>query len=184
MTTRAHAHAHPRHVDIVATPERVRGHAVRVIGAGRPDRGDDAAGALAVRALRARLPASVAVVECLGEMYSLIEAWEGAEAVIVIDAVASGAPPGTVYRLDAQRDPLPPDRPTSTHGFGLQAAIELARTLGLLPPRLVVYGIEGEDFGVGHTVSPRVHVAIDWVVALVATEVASLNGGRAHEPAA
>lgn len=180
MTTRAH-HRRP---DTRCTPEAVRGHAVRVIGAGRTDCGDDAAGALVARALRARLPECIAVVECPGEMYRLIEAWEGAEAVIVVDAVSSGAPPGTVYRLDAQRDPLPPDRSTSTHGFGLAAALELARALGLLPPRVVVYGIEGGDFGLGRPVTPRVHAAIDWVVALAATEASSLNGGRAHEPAA
>ncbi len=184
---RPHAsHARARHgSDTRSTPEAVRGHAVRVIGMGRLDRGDDAVGPLAARLLRRRLAEGIAVVECPGEMYSLIEAWEGAEAVIVIDAVSSGSPPGTLFRLDARRDALPPDRATSTHGFGLAAAIELARTLDLLPPVLIVYGVEGADFEPGHPVSSRMPEALEWVAALAGAEAATLerNNG-AHEPAA
>jgi hydrogenase maturation protease len=163
----------------------VKGHAVRVIGMGRLDRGDDAVGRRAARMLRQRLPAEIAVVECPGEMYDLIEAWEGAEAVVIIDAVSSGAPPGTLYRLDARRDPLPPDRATSTHGFGLAAAIELGRTLELLPPRVIVYGVEGAEFGPGTELSTSVVAALEWVAALVATEAVTLDAAHgAHEPGA
>jgi hydrogenase maturation protease len=185
MTMHAHPAASRRALDTRSAPETVKGHAVRVIGTGRLDRGDDAVGRHAARTLRRRLPARIAVVECPGEMYDLIEAWEGAEAVIIIDGVSSGAPPGTLFRLDARRDPLPPDRATSMHGFGLSAAIELARTLDLLPPLVIVYGVEGDDFGPGHALSTRVHLALDWVTALVASEAAGLDArAGAHEPAA
>ena len=56
-------------------------------------------------------------------------------------------------------------RPASTHLIGLADALELARALGRLPPRVVVYGIEGHRFGVGDPVSPAVAAAVDRVVA-------------------
>ena len=173
---RPHApHARPRGShDPRSNHEAVRGHAVRVIGVGRLDRGDDALGRHAARLLRRRLAAEIAVVECPGEMYDLIEAWEGAEAVIIIEAVSSGAPPGTLFRLDAQRDVLPPDRATATHGFGLAAAIELARTLDLLPHNMIVYSVEGAEFEPGLSLSSRGRVALEWVAALAATEAAAL----------
>jgi hydrogenase maturation protease len=49
---------------------------------------------------------------------------------------------------------------------GLADAIELARALGRLPPRVTVYGIEGERFDTGAPLSDSVAGAIDEVVAL------------------
>ena len=72
-----------------------------------------------------------------GEPVGLIEDWAGADAVIVVDAVSSGAPPGTIHRLDPLAEPIPAALSQgSTHAFGLAETIELARTLDRLPPRL------------------------------------------------
>ena len=60
--------------------------------------------------------------------------WAGADEVVVVDAVRSGAPPGTRAPLRRAGEPLPPAlRGASTHAFGLAEAIELARALGRLP---------------------------------------------------
>ncbi|MFA6207521.1 MAG: hydrogenase maturation protease, partial [Methylocystis sp.] len=48
----------------------------------------------------------------------------------------------------------------STHGFGLAEALELARALGVLPPRCIVYAIEGEIFDIGAPMSPAVAAAV------------------------
>ncbi len=48
----------------------------------------------------------------------------------------------------------------STHALGLGEAIELARALGRLPGRLLVYGVEGADFGTGEGLSPAVTAAL------------------------
>lgn len=118
----------------------------RVVGVGHPHRGDDVAGLLAARLLRGLEVTDAA---------ALLDAFEGAEAVVILDAMRSGRPPGTVERFDAVASPLPAAslRPASTHSFGVAEAIELARILGRLPPRLVVIGIEGERFGVGEAPS-------------------------------
>ncbi len=143
-----------------------------MIGVGREGRRDDAAGLRAARLARALLWPSGRVVECEGGTTSLLDAWTGASTVVVVDAMVSGAPPGTVRRLDAGREPL---RAVlfrgSTHGLGLAEAVELARSLGQLPPTLVVYGIEGEDFGYGSRLSYSVECAVRDAALRVAEEV-------------
>ena len=99
-----------------------------------------------------------------GEPVGLIEEWTGADAVIVVDAVSSGRPPGTIHRLDPLAAPIPAALSQgSTHAFGLAETIELARALDRLPHRLTVYGIEGERFTAGEELSPAVARAVEEV---------------------
>ncbi|HVP38790.1 MAG TPA: hydrogenase maturation protease [Candidatus Saccharimonadales bacterium] len=143
-----------------------------VIGVGNPLRGDDDAGPEAARRLRARGRAPARVAECGGGAAELLAAWHGEPQVWVVDAVASGAPPGTVHRLDA-REALPPGwgRAVSTHGLGLAEAVELARRLGQLPARLVIYAIEVRGFEPGAPLSAEVERAVDQVVARIEAEL-------------
>jgi hydrogenase maturation protease len=134
--------------------------ALLVVGLGNAWRGDDGAGPAVARALGD--DPRVLVHE--GEPIGLLDAWAGAAEVMVVDAVSSGAPAGTVHRLDAAAAPLPATVARgSTHAFGLAATIELARTLDRLPPRITVYGIEGEDFRAGDELSAPVRAAVDAV---------------------
>jgi len=144
------------------------------IGIGNPLRGDDAAGLLVARALRAREPEGIEVLELEGEPVDLIEAWDGAEAVAVADAVASGGDPGEVHRIDAVAGPLPATLAgASTHAMGLAEAVELARALDRLPPRLLVYGIEAASFETGAEPSPAVRAAAERVADMVVEELGS-----------
>jgi hydrogenase maturation protease len=121
-----------------------------IIGIGNEYRGDDAVGLIVVRRLKERLAGSPTVLEQSGDGAALMEAWQGAEKVIIIDAVMSGAAPGTIHRFDASAQPLPKDAfRCSTHAFGVAEAIELSRALSELPQSLVVYGIEGKNFAAG-----------------------------------
>jgi hydrogenase maturation protease len=143
-----------------------------VIGAGNGYRSDDAVGLLAVQRLREKLPEQVAVLERSGEGAILMETWKDAEFVLVVDAVQSGAAPGTIYRFEANQQPIPNKFfHYSTHAFSVAEAIELARALNELPPRLVVYGIEGKCFEAGERLSPEVEKAIPEVVERIVNEV-------------
>jgi hydrogenase maturation protease len=131
-----------------------------IIGIGNEYRGDDAAGLIVARRLKERLADSAIVIEQGGDGAALMEAWRGAETVIIIDAVMSGAAPGTIYLFDANAQPLPKDAfRLSTHAFGVAEAIELSRALGEIPRSLVVYGIEGKNFAAGVGISPEVEKA-------------------------
>jgi hydrogenase maturation protease len=124
-------------------------------------RGDDGAGLAVARRVRELAPAGVEVREVEGDATALVEAWSGAEHVVVVDAAESGAEPGTVRRFDAAAQPLPVrSLRSSTHAFGVADAVELARALGRLPQRLDVYGIEGASFVAGDRLSPPVERAV------------------------
>ncbi len=134
---------------------------MRVIGIGNPLRGDDAAGLLVARRVREIAPAQVEVIELEGEPARLIDAWQGADIAVVVDAVSSGAAAGELMRFDAGEDPLPASvGAPSTHALGLGDAVEIARALGRLPRRLIVFGIEAAEFTPGSAPSGPVASAI------------------------
>jgi hydrogenase maturation protease len=142
-----------------------------IIGIGNEYRGDDAAGLIVARRLKGRLADSFTVLEQSGDGAALMEAWRGAETVVIIDAVMSGAEPGTIHRLDPKTQSLPKDAfRCSTHAFGVAEAIELSRAMGELPKSLVVYGVEGKNFAAGVGLSPEVESAVGEVVRRTLTE--------------
>ncbi len=133
-----------------------------VIGVGNVFRGDDGLGLVVARRLSTLDLDGVAVLEQSGEGTALIETWENAARVIVVDAVSSGSEPGTIHRFEAVDQPLPAlFSGGSTHAFGLAEAIELARNLDRLPDQLVVYGVEGKSFELGTGLSEEVKAAVE-----------------------
>jgi hydrogenase maturation protease len=153
-----------------------------VIGVGNPDRGDDAAGPTVVRDLRNGViagpapvirSADIEIVEHSGEAATLVMQMDGAERVFLIDACVSGAPPGTIHRFDVDSAAMPTlVSAFSTHGFGLATAVELARALGQLPRRCIIYAIEGAAFEPGAPLSPPVAAAAVKVVHRLRAEIA------------
>ncbi len=121
---------------------------LKIIGIGNPWVGDDGVGNLVARHLKSQGLQDVDINE--GEIMGLgiLDLLEGATQVIIIDAVQTGQPSGTVHRWE-----IPPDLEfaiqvnwasgmSSTHGLGLGQALSLGDTLQKLPPQLVLYGIE------------------------------------------
>ena len=90
--------------------------ALRIIGCGNIDRGDDAAGVLVARRLHAlgvethavEIPA-VEITEHSGESFSLMDSWAGCEHVILVDATAPSGKPGQIQVWNALVDRLPED---------------------------------------------------------------------------
>ena len=70
-----------------------------------------------------------------------------------------------MHRLEATDEPLPATlSAASTHTLGVGEAIELARALGRLPARIVLYGIEAESIAAGGDLTPAVARAVDEAV--------------------
>jgi hydrogenase maturation protease len=142
-----------------------------VIGIGNSYRGDDAAGREVARRVQDLVPEELEVVVCGLEPTRLIDAWDGADAAIIVDAVSSEAEPGSVHRFVATSAPLPSrEFRSSTHALGIGETIELARAIGRLPSRVVVFGIEGEVFGSGTGLSDRAEDGVERAVDLVLEE--------------
>jgi hydrogenase maturation protease len=152
---------------------------VVVVGVGTAFRRDDAAGLAVARRLRAAAPGAI-VVEAEADPMLILERCTGADTAVIIDAVSSGGRPGTVYRLDAGSGVLPQRLfgATSTHALSVAEVVELARALGMLPPRVIVYGIEGRTFEAGEGLSPEVAAAVDAVAARVAADTAVAVAGE------
>jgi hydrogenase maturation protease len=130
---------------------------IAVLGYGNPDRGEDGVGPAVVRGLSPTLPPEVAARAINRDGLALLDLWEGCDTVILIDAVLSGAAPGTVRYLNGCRLPASDRlRLSSTHGWGLRETIELGARLGRLPRRLLVVGIEAERFEIGAAIRPAV----------------------------
>ncbi len=127
----------------------------RLIGIGNPDRGDDAAGWEVAGSV-----STWAVDRRTAGSFDLLDLWDLTDEVVIVDAMRSGASPGTVARFDAMTEPLPVGAFASTHAFGPAAVIELARTLGRLPRSLTVIGIEVGDTSHGRQMTPDVARAV------------------------
>jgi hydrogenase maturation protease len=152
-----------------------------VIGVGNELRGDDAAGIAVARRLRETTDLDVR--ELQGEVTGLLEAWQGRDPVVLVDTMRSGARPGAIRRIDVSETRLPSGLggSPSTHAVGLGDTIELARTLGRLPGRVVVYAIEGRRFEAGAPMSDAVRSGIDELAARVLNEVRADSGARPAE---
>lgn len=133
-----------------------------VIGMGNSDRGDDAVGIDVAGRVRALAPDGVDVV-VTDDPASLLDLWAGADDVVVVDAVVSDAPAGSVVRVDVATTGLPGHGwgSAGSHAFGLGAAVELSRALGSLPRSLVLVGIGIDATDPGAGLSPAVAAAVD-----------------------
>lgn len=146
-----------------------------VVGLGSVDRGDDAVGpAVAAdvgEAVAGRGMPGVRVIDH-EDPTALIELMDGHDFVVVVDAVRSGAVPGTltVRPVGPGQEPLPARAdagPAGTHGLGLAGTIELARALDRLPPQVVVLGVEAVHFEHGAPLSAPVLDAVPRAVEAV-----------------
>ncbi len=146
-----------------------------LIGLGNADRGDDGLGAAVVRRVVDLAPSRVEAV-IVDDPTTLLDTWAGADRVVVVDAMTSGRPPGTVLTMDVTDEPLPGLGWGSggTHALGLAAATELSRALGRLPQRLLVVAVEAGTAAPGEGLSEPVTAAIGPAADAV---LAALDGG-------
>jgi hydrogenase maturation protease len=148
---------------------------VLVLGVGNPWRRDDGVGHRVVEEARDRLPAG-ADVRCVdGEPTRLLDQWEGTDLAVVVDGVRTGAPPGTIHRVDLATEPLMSPRTLSSHGGGVAEAVSLGRAVGRLPHRLVFLGVEIGDTGDGEGLSPPVAAAVPEAAARLLEELTKEN---------
>lgn len=143
-----------------------------VIGVGNPFRRDDGVGPAVLDALRARtdVPHCVRLLDSDGEPVRTILAWDGAQTAVVIDAVRTGAPPGTVHQLDP--DALPDGgRVGGSHALGPGESVLLGRATGRIPDRIVLIGVEVEDTAMGTGLTDAVAAAVGQVVDRVLEEL-------------
>jgi hydrogenase maturation protease len=147
------------------------GYAVLVVGCGNLLRGDDGVGPVLVRHLWDRgVPEGARLVDGGTAGMDVAFQMRGADRVVIIDASATGAAPGTVYRLPGEElVDLPPLQGLHTHSFRWDHAIPFARwALGdACPTDITVFLIEAENVALGTDLSEPVQAAMEQVIELV-----------------
>ncbi len=115
----------------------------------------------------------------------LLDAWQGHDIVVLVDAVRSGAPPGRLHVLDAgaAADAMGSAAWAATgrggtHALGVAQVLGLARALGRLPDRLVLIGVEAESFDHGAPLTPQVRDAVPDAAAAVVAALHPLEPTR------
>jgi hydrogenase maturation protease len=142
-----------------------------VLGLGNPLVTDDSVGLQVVAELRPRLAdrADIEVDEDYWGGLRLMERMVGFDRAVVIDAICTGAPPGTIHHL-APGD-IPTQKSASAHDMTLPTALAFGRQAGVhLPPddQILLVGIEAEDIlTFGQRLTPAVERAVPQAVQVV-----------------
>lgn len=154
---------------------------VLIVGVGNVLHGDDGFGVEVARRLSAReLPTGVTVAETgIGGIHLVHELMAGYDALVVVDAVDHGRPPGTVLVIEpdvldvrelpvAQRHDLMADMHLATP----ELALMVARAVGVLPAQTIIVGcqpVEIDTLGIGLTdkLTDSVDVAIGEILRCV-----------------
>ena len=148
-----------------------------VLGIGNRHRRDDAVGLEVAAQLAGAVDPGVRVLPFEGASTDLLDLWSGVSFVILVDALAPRGTPGRVHRFEGDLAArLAGPSPSSTHGLSAGEVWSLGASLGQLPRRLVVFGVEGADFSPGVGLSPEVARAVGPLTESVLRE---LRGGIA-----
>jgi hydrogenase maturation protease len=142
-----------------------------IIGMGNPQLSDDGVGIAVAYAVAERLQQrmNLTVTELHTGGIRLMEAMAGFKRAVVVDAMLSGAPPGTVLRFDPKNF-VTTKNTFSSHDTDFATAYELGRMAGvLLPEQVSFWGIEAREFDLfgerfTDEVAAAVSVAVDQIV--------------------
>lgn len=138
-----------------------------VIGIGNEFRGDDIAGLLVVKKLKessSLFGSNITFYEHNGEGTALLELWQSADIVFLVDAVYSQNQVGKLYKLDLKLENLPQEWVFSTHAINIREAIELGKILNQLPQKIIFYGIAANNFTLGASLSNSIYQTIEITV--------------------
>lgn len=151
---------------------------VLVLGLGNSIMGDDAVGLRVAQEVKRRIGerAGVDVRESSDAGVGLLDRIVGYEGLIVVDAVRSGDPRGTILEPSLQQLPSQPAS-IDFHGMGLLGVLKLGERMGLDMPRtigIVGIAVEGE-FEVSEGLSPEVERAVPLAADRVMEKLACMS---------
>ena len=146
---------------------------ILLLGAGNILLQDEGLGVHALRRLLERyiLPSEVLAVDGGVQGMDLLPLLEEAQALLIVDAVAAGAEPGALVRLEGRQIPSALALKISMHQMGLQELLALGTLRGTLPTRVVLWGMEPASMDWGLALSEPVAYALDGLVESVAEEL-------------
>ena len=157
----------------------MRGRVV-VLGVGNLLMGDEGLGIRCVEAVeKLPLPANVRCIDGGTSTHELLEDLENLDALIILDAVASGQPPGTLVRLENEQIPSAFSNKMSPHQHGINDLLATLKLLGREPGHVVLIGVEPAVMKLSMELSPLVAGVMPEMIALVSKELAALSARAA-----
>ncbi len=146
-----------------------------VLGVGNVLLSDEGVGVHAAAMLERsfRFPDAVEILDGGTAGIELLRHIAGRDLLVIIDAMSSGAEPGSVLRLSGGEVPARMRSRISPHQLGLSDLLAAAALTGEMPGETVLYGIEPENLEPGLELSPAVARACGEVVEAVAAELAA-----------
>ncbi len=144
-----------------------------IIGLGNPLRGDDGIGVRVIEELKTQtLPSNAQVVDGGTQGLGLVNLMEGWTRVILVDAADVGQAPGQFKRfLLDEAQLLGNSRHLSIHAAGLRDALLLAQALEILPPEVIIFGIQPRQLDWDSNLSPEIEAILPNLVDAVLNEV-------------
>ena len=144
-----------------------------VIGVGNLLLGDEGVGIHAVRELKKKaLPSGVEVLDAGVAGIGLLDLFQGAEKVLLIDAADMNRVPGTVVRFTPDDIQSHAESPKfSAHDVGLLEVLQLAKALSQSPPQVVIVGVQPREISWGMDLTPEIQAALPKVVEAVLKEI-------------
>lgn len=146
---------------------------ILVLGIGNTVMTDDGAGPRVIQRLRERFsfPRDVELLDGGTLGLDLLPRLEGVKRLIIVDAVETGEPPGSIVRLTGDDIPIAMQTKLSPHQMGLQDLLSVASLQGNLPPETVLWGVQPDSIEMGTELTPEVSAAVERLASAVATEV-------------
>ena len=158
---------------------------IRVLGLGNVLMGDDAFGPWVIEELLARweFPEEVTVLDVGTPGLDLTPYLADAVAVLLVDTVRSGGPPGEIHIYGKEQLlALPPQPRVSPHDPGLADALFALEFAGSAPEDIVLIGVSPSPVSAGIGLSPPVGEAVARAAAEVVERLVFL--GLAPRPRA
>ena len=151
-----------------------------IIGMGNPQLSDDGVGLAVAVAVAERLKQRITltVTELNTGGIRLMEAMAGFKRAVVVDAMLSGAPPGTVQRFDP-KDFVTTRNTFSSHDTDFATAYDLGRMAGVsLPEQVSFWGVEAREFDLfGERFTAEVAAAVPVAVERIVAQITEWEGG-------
>jgi hydrogenase maturation protease len=156
-----------------------------VIGVGNPLMGDDGLGITAVAQLAAEWPNDESLDFVDGGTWgmNLLPLIEGANRVMILDAIDRGLPPGTSIALEREEIPCYFAIKLSPHQLDLREVLALAELRGTLPDETIALGVQPERVELSLALSSPVAAAVDDLIA-AANDRLAVWGHHCHPPTA
>jgi hydrogenase maturation protease len=119
---------------------------------------DDAAGVLVVQALteKYQFPEELALLDGGTLGLDILPYLEGVDRLLVVDAVETGEPAGTIVRMTGDDIPLALATKVSPHQMGLKDLLLVADLQGYAPREMVLWGVQPGSIEMDIELSPEV----------------------------